>query len=313
MPKEKKPKFELNSVDDIFTTQEIRDERKLPRIRELPIREIADFPDHPYKVKDDEDMMNLVESIRENGVLTPVTVRELPGGKLEMISGHRRKRACELLGLHTIRGEVVKMDRDNAIIMMCDSNLQRTTILPSEKAFAYKMRLEAMNRQGERTDLTSTPLVSKLRANEELGSAVGESREQIRRFIRLTELIPEILEMVDEGQIAMRPAVEISYFPKKLQKSLLMNMEREACTPSHDQTIRMRRLLNEDKLTPESIAAIMQEEKPNQKDKVVLKSTRVASLFPKDLPVTQREDYVVKAMEHYNRYLKRQREMDMER
>lgn len=313
MPKEKKPKFELNSVDDIFTTQEIRDERKLPRIRELPIREIADFPDHPYKVKDDEDMMNLVESIRENGVLTPVTVRELPGGKLEMISGHRRKRACELLGLHTIRGEVVKMDRDNAIIMMCDSNLQRTTILPSEKAFAYKMRLEAMKRQGERTDLTLSPVGTKLRSDAALAADVGESRNQIQRYIRLTELIPEILEMVDEGQIAMRPAVEISYFPKKLQKSLLMNMEREACTPSHDQTIRMRRLLREDKLTPESIAAIMQEEKPNQKDKVVLKSTRVASLFPKDLPITQREDYVVKAMEHYNRYLKRQREMDMER
>ncbi|MDY5606975.1 MAG: ParB/RepB/Spo0J family partition protein [Lentihominibacter sp.] len=313
MPKEKKPKFELNSVDDIFTTQEIRDERKLPRIRELPIREIADFPDHPYKVKDDEDMMNLVESIRENGVLTPVTVRELPGGKLEMISGHRRKRACELLGLHTIRGEVVKMDRDNAIIMMCDSNLQRTTILPSEKAFAYKMRLEAMKRQGERTDLTLSPVGTKLRSDAALAADVGESRNQIQRYIRLTELIPEILEMVDEGQIAMRPAVEISYFPKKHQKSLLMNMEREACTPSHDQTIRMRRLLNEEKLTPESIAAIMQEEKPNQKEKVVLKSTRVVSLFPKDLPVTQREDYVVKAMEHYNRYLKRQREMDMER
>ena len=313
MPKEKKPKFELNSVDDIFTTQEIRDERKLPRIRELPIREIADFPDHPYKVKDDEDMMNLVESIRENGVLTPITVRELPGGKLEMISGHRRKRACELLGLHTIRGEVVKMDRDNAIIMMCDSNLQRTTILPSEKAFAYKMRLEAMKRQGERTDLTLSPVGTKLRSDAALAADVGESRNQIQRYIRLTELIPEILEMVDEGQIAMRPAVEISYFPKKHQKSLLMNMEREACTPSHDQTIRMRRLLREDKLTPESIAAIMQEEKPNQKDKVVLKSTRVASLFPKDLPITQREDYVVKAMEHYNRYLKRQREMDMER
>ena len=313
MPKEKKPKFELNSVDDIFTTQEIRDERKLPRIRELPIREIADFPDHPYKVKDDEDMMNLVESIRENGVLTPVTVRELPGGKLEMISGHRRKRACELLGLHTIRGEVVKMDRDNAIIMMCDSNLQRTTILPSEKAFAYKMRLEAMNRQGERTDLTFSPVGKKLTAGKDFAQEVGEGQTQIYRYIRLTELIPEIIEMVDEGQIAMRPAVEISYFPKKLQKSLLMNMEREACTPSHDQTIRMRRLLNEEKLTPESIAAIMQEEKPNQKDKVVLKSTRVASLFPKDLPITQREDYVVKAMEHYNRYLKRQREMDMER
>ena len=317
MPKEKKPKFELNSVDDIFTTQEIRDERKLPRIRELPIREIADFPDHPYKVKDDEDMMNLVESIRENGVLTPVTVRELPGGKLEMISGHRRKRACELLGLHTIRGEVVKMDRDNAIIMMCDSNLQRTTILPSEKAFAYKMRLEAMKRQAGRPSKDNYFPVGnnfgEKTSSKEFSKEVGKGQTQIFRYIRLTELIPEILEMVDEGQIAMRPAVEISYFPKKLQKSLLMNMEREACTPSHDQTIRMRRLLREDKLTPESIAAIMQEEKPNQKDKVVLKSTRVASLFPKDLPITQREDYVVKAMEHYNRYLKRQREMDMER
>lgn len=243
MVEKKKPRFELKGVDDLFTTQEVRDERKLPRIRELPIDQIADFPDHPYKVRDDEDMMDLMESIRENGVLTPVTVRKIPGGTFEMISGHRRKRACELLGYKTIRGEVVDLDKDTAVIMMCDSNLQRTTILPSEKAFAYKMRLEAMNRQGKRSDLTSTPLGSKLRANEELGHAVGESREQIRRYIRLTELIPAILEMVDEGKIAMRPAVEISYFPKELQEELLENMEMEACTPSHDQTIRMRKLL----------------------------------------------------------------------
>ena len=230
MVEKKKPRFELKGVDDLFTTQEVRDERKLPRIRELPIDQIADFPDHPYKVRDDEDMMDLMESIRENGVLTPVTVRKIPGGTFEMISGHRRKRACELLGYKTIRGEVVDLDKDTAVIMMCDSNLQRTTILPSEKAFAYKMRLEAMKNQGKRTDLTSTPLVEKLSSKDgfsvtRLGNEVGESREQIRRYIRLTELIPAILEMVDEGKIAMRPAVEISYFPKELQEELLENME----------------------------------------------------------------------------------------
>ncbi len=318
MPNERKPMFELNSVDDMFTTQEIRDEQKLAKIQEIPIKLIDQFPKHPYKVKDDEDMFNLMESIRENGVLTPATVRLKKDGRYEMLSGHRRWRACKKLGMETLRCEVVDLDKDAATIFMVDSNMYRSELLPSEKAFAYKMRLNAMKRQGKRMDLTSTPLEEKLSGKAalsvtKLGKDIGESREQVRRYIRLTELIPELLDMVDEGKMGMRPAVEISYFPKDLQESLADNMAMEACTPSHDQTIRMRRLLREDKLTPESIAAIMQEEKPNQKEKVVLKSTKVASLFPKDLPITQREDYVVKAMEHYNRYLKRQREMDIER
>lgn len=318
MVEKKKPRFELKGVDDLFTTQEVRDERKLPRIRELPIDQIADFPDHPYKVRDDEDMMDLMESIRENGVLTPVTVRKIPGGTFEMISGHRRKRACELLGYKTIRGEVVDLDKDTAVIMMCDSNLQRTTILPSEKAFAYKMRLEAMKNQGKRTDLTSTPLVEKLSSKDgfsvtRLGNEVGESREQIRRYIRLTELIPAILEMVDEGKIAMRPAVEISYFPKELQEELLENMEMEACTPSHDQTIRMRKLLSDGKLTAEAITAVMQEEKPNQKERIVLRDDRTRKLLPKDLPAAERETYIIRALEFYAKHRARQKERDRER
>ena len=316
MSREKKPSFTLNTVDDMFTTQEIRDERKLPRIRDIPIKAIKDFPDHPYKVKDDEDMMNLMESIKENGVLTPVTVRKIPGGSYEMISGHRRKRACELLGMPVIRGEVVELDRDEAIIMMCDSNLQRTTILPSEKAFAYKMRLEAMKRLPGRPKDNLSPVETNLigtRSDKLLGEQVGESKDQVRRYIRLTELIPEILELVDEGKIALRPAVEISYFPKDLQEELVDTMEMEACTPSHAQTIRMRRLLADNKLTAESITAIMQEEKPNQKEKIILRDDRTRSLLPKDLPVNKREDYIIKALEHYGRYLKKQREQDLER
>lgn len=316
MVEKKKPRFELKGVDDLFTTQEVRDERKLPRIRELPIDQIADFPDHPYKVKDDEDMMDLMESIRENGVLTPVTVRKIPGGTFEMISGHRRKRACELLGYKTIRGEVVDLDKDTAVIMMCDSNLQRTTILPSEKAFAYKMRLEAMKNQGKRTDLTSVPMAQKLTgktSRQILGEAVGESQDNVRRYIRLTELIPTILEMVDEGKIAMRPAVEISYFPKELQEELLENMEMEACTPSHDQTIRMRKLLSDGKLTAEAITAVMQEEKPNQKERIVLRDDRTRKLLPKDLPAAERETYIIRALEFYVKHRARQKERDRER
>ena len=313
MSREKKPSFTLNTVDDMFTTQEIRDERKLPRIRDIPIKAIKDFPDHPYKVKDDEDMMNLMESIKENGVLTPVTVRKIPGGGDEMISGHRRKRACELLGMPVIRGEVVELDRDEAIIMMCDSNLQRTAILPSEKAFAYKMRLEAMKRLPGRPNKNMSPVGTQLRSDMQLANEVGESRNQIQRYIRLTELIPEILELVDEGKIALRPAVEISYFPKDLQEDLVDTMEMEACTPSHAQTIRMRRLLADNKLTAESITAIMQEEKPNQKEKIILRDDRTRSLLPEDLPVNKREDYIIKALEHYGRYLKKQREQDYER
>ena len=319
MSEEKKPRFVLNSVDDLFTTQEMRDEAKLAKIHEIPIEEIDEFPDHPYKVKDDEDMLNLMESIKENGVLTPATVRKKEDGRYEMLSGHRRKRACELLGMDTLRCEIVELDRDSAIIFMCDSNLQRTTILPSEKAFSYKMRLEAMKRQGKRTDLdlTSMPVAEKLdgkaaRSVTRLGNEVGESGDNVRRYIRLTELIPELLDMVDEGKIALRPAVEISYLPPKLQEELLENMEMEACTPSHDQAIRMKGLFKQDKLTPEVITAIMQEEKPNQKERIILRGERFAPLFPKNLPVSKREDYVAAAMEHYARYRKRE-EREMER
>ncbi|MGN0694196.1 MAG: ParB/RepB/Spo0J family partition protein [Lentihominibacter sp.] len=315
MPQEKKPRFTLGSADDLFTTQEMRDDAKLARIHEIPLDEIDEFPDHPYKVKDDEDMLNLMESIRENGVLTPATVRKKDDGRYEMLSGHRRHRACQLLGLDTLRCEIVALDRDAATIFMCDSNLQRTVILPSEKAFAYKMRLEAMNRQGKRTDLTSTPLVEKLSGKDalsvtQLGNEVGASREQVRRYIRLTELIPELLDMVDEGQIAMRPAVEISYLPKELQEELLENMEIEACTPSHDQAMRMKGLFKQGKLTPEVISAIMQEEKPNQREKVILRDERTIKLLPRDLPVSEREEYILKALEHYGRYLRKQRDLE---
>lgn len=309
MPQEKKPRFTLGSADDLFTTQEMRDDAKLARIHEIPLDEIDEFPDHPYKVKDDEDMLNLMESIKENGVLTPATVRKKDDGRYEMLSGHRRHRACQLLGLETLRCEIVELDRDAATIFMCDSNLQRTVILPSEKAFAYKMRLEAMNRQGKRTDLTSGPVGQKF-SRDELADSVGESGRQVSRYIRLTELIPELLDMVDEGQIAMRPAVEISYLPKELQEELLENMEIEACTPSHDQTMRMKGLFKQGKLTPEVISAIMQEEKPNQREKVILRDERTIKLLPRDLPVSEREEYILKALEHYGRYLRKQRELE---
>lgn len=307
MPQEKKPRFTLGTVDDMFTTQEMRDDAKLARIHEIPLDEIDAFPEHPYKVKDDEDMMNLVESIRENGILTPATVRKKKEGRYEMLSGHRRWRACQLLGMDTLRCEIVELDRDAATIFMCDSNLQRTTILPSEKAFAYKMRLDAMKRQAGRPTKNASPAATNLgRADVELASQVGEGKDNIRRYIRLTELIPKLLEMVDEGKIALRPAVEISY----LQKELLDNIEMEACTPSHDQTLRMRNLLRQNKLTPEVITMIMQEEKPNQKEKIILRDDRTRNLLPKNLPVSQREEYIIKALEHYGRYLKKQREQE---
>ena len=310
MPQEKKPRFTLGTVDDMFTTQEMRDDAKLARIHEIPLDEIDEFPEHPYKVKDDEDMMNLVESIRENGVLTPATVRKKEDGRYEMLSGHRRWRACQLLGMDTLRCEIVELDRDAATIFMCDSNLQRTTILPSEKAFAYKMRMEALNRQGKRRDLTLCPTGTKIDSGEVIASEQGDSRRQVFRYIRLTELIPKLLEMVDDNKIALRPAVEISYLPKNLQKELLDNIEMEACTPSHDQTLRMRNLLRQNKLTPEVITMIMQEEKPNQKEKIILRDDRTRNLLPKNLPVSQREEYIIKALEHYGRYLKKQREQE---
>ncbi|MBQ1296276.1 MAG: ParB/RepB/Spo0J family partition protein [Clostridiales bacterium] len=299
----------LPSLDDLFSSQEERDDAKLKRIYDIDLLDIDPFPDHPFKVQDDEDMINLAESIRTNGVLTPATVRRKDDGRYELLSGHRRYRACQLAGLDSLRCEVVDMNREEATIFMVESNFQRTKILPSEKAFAYKMRLEAMNRQGKRSDLTSGPLGQKL-SRQELSDSVGESERQIHRYIRLTELIPELLDMVDEGEIAMRPAVELSYIPKLKQGEIWQRMEMEQCTPSHAQTIRMRRLADEGKLTPEVIEAIMIEEKPNQKERIVLRGDRFNSLFPPDLPISKREDYVAAAMEFYGRHRQRQRERD---
>ena len=274
--KKRENAFDLPKLDEYFTMQEQRDDAKLKKIYEIPLEEIDEFPDHPFKVMDDEDMMNLAESIREQGIITPATLRKKEDGRYEILSGHRRKRACELAGLETLRSEVVEMDRDAAVIFMVDSNLQRTTILPSEKAFSYKMRLEAMKQQGKRMDLTSAPVERKfLEARDRIGYEVGESREQVRRYIRLTELIPELLEKVDKGEIALRPAVDISYLPEDIQRSLLDTIEMEQCTPSYAQTRRMRTLLAEGKLTDEAIYVIMQEEKPNQKEKFTISASKI--------------------------------------
>ena len=311
----RKSDFTLTRLDDLFSTQEQRDEEKLSKIRDIPLELIDDFPDHPFKVRDDEDMQQLVESIKERGVITPATVRQKEDGRYELVSGHRRKRACELAGFETLRSEIVDLNRDEATILMVESNFQRSEILPSEKAFAYKMRLEAMKRQGQRTDLTSTPLVEKLAGKDALsvsriGEEVGESREQIRRYIRLTNLVPELLEFVDEGRIKMRPAVELSYLDEDCQRDVVDEIDLNDATPSHDQTIRMRKLFNEGNLTTEAIHAVMSEEKPNQKEKIVLRGDRVRQLIPKNIPVSQTEDFVCKALEHYNKFLRNRAERD---
>ena len=308
MAKGKRPEITLPKLDDLFSSQESREEESLSKIRDIPLEMIDDFPDHPFKVKDDEDMMHLVESVIEHGILVPAILRMKEDGRYELIAGHRRKRACQLAGLETLRSEVVTLDRDEATIYMVDSNLQRTTILPSEKAFSYKMRLEAMKRQGKRNDLTSDPVGPKFRSNEILSKEVEDSATQIKRYIRLTELIAPILEMVDDGKIALRPAVEISYLPEELQYELFGSMEQEDCTPSHAQTVRMRKLLDEGKLTAESIYAILSEEKPNQKEKLVLREDRIVNLIPPSIPMAKREDYIIKALTYYAKYRERNRE-----
>lgn len=305
MAKNRESKIELTAYDDLFETDESRAEANLSKIREIPISEIDEFPDHPFKVLMNEDMEQLVESVSRSGVMTPATVRQKEDGRYELISGHRRKKACELAGLETLKCEVKELTHDEAIIVMVESNLQRSVILPSEKAFAYKMRLEAMNRQGNRADLTSTQLVSKLRSNEELADKVGESREQIRRYIRLTELVPEILQMVDERQIAFRPAVEISYLTEEQQYTLLEAMEYNDATPSLAQAIKMKKYNQDGKLTSEVIQSIMEEEKPNQKEKPAFRDERITKLIPKTVPRGQETDFVVKALEFYNRHLQR--------
>ena len=310
MARSRETKIELTAYDDLFQTDESREEAKLSKIRDIPISEIDEFPDHPFKVLLDEDMEQLVDSIKRNGVMTPATVRLKEDVRYELISGHRRKKACELAGLETLKCEVKELTRDEAIIVMVESNLQRSTILPSEKAFAYKMRLEAMDRQGQRSDLTSTPMVSKSRSNEELAERVGESREQIRRYIRLTELVPEILQMVDERRIAFRPAVEISYLPEEQQYTLLEAMEYSDATPSLAQAIKMKKFMQENKLTDEVIQSIMEEEKPNQREKPAFRDERITKLIPKSVPKGQESDFVVKALEFYNRHLQRSKDRE---
>ena len=310
----RKSDFTLPTLDDLFSTQELRDDAKLSKIRDIPLELIDDFPDHPFKVRDDEDMIQLVESVKERGVITPATVRQKEDGRYELISGHRRKRACELAGFEALRCEVVDLDRDAATVLMVESNYQRSQILPSEKAFAYKMRLEAMKRQAGRPSKdNSVPVAQNYEgkaSRELLGEQVGESQDQVRRYIRLTNLVPELLELVDEGKIKMRPAVELSYLDEDSQRAVVDEIDLNQCTPSHDQTIRMRKFFTDGKLTPEVVSAIMGEEKPNQREKIVLRGAKVRSLIPKNIPVSQTEDYVVKALEHYSRFLRQRAERD---
>ena len=313
MARSRESKIELTAYDDLFETDESRAEANLSKIREIPIAEIDEFPDHPFKVLMDEDMEQLVDSIKRSGVMTPATVRMKEDGRYELISGHRRKKACELAGLETLKCEVKELTHDEAIIVMVESNLQRTTILPSEKAFAYKMRLEAMNRQGKRTDLTCSPVGNKLqgvKSSDELAEKVGESKNQIFRYIRLTELVPEILQMVDERQIAFRPAVELSYLTEGQQYTLLEAMEYNDATPSLAQAIKMKKFMQDGKLTNEVIQSIMQEEKPNQKEKPAFKDERITKLIPKSIPRGQETDFVVKALEFYNRHLQRSKDRE---
>ncbi len=308
-----RPKIDLGltGYDEMFMNDQERAENRLPKIYDIPLNEIDDFPDHPFKVRLDEDMDQLVESVKSRGVITPVTLRQKEDGRYEIVSGHRRRKACELAGLETVPAEIKKLTRDEAIILMVESNLQRSVILPSEKAFSYKMRLEAMTRQGQRSDLTSDPVGGKLAGQESaaiVGKDSGDSQTQVRRYIRLTELIPELLEMVDEGRIAMRPAVELSYLNDIEQQDLLPAMEIADATPSHVQAIKMRRFSEEGKLTPEVIESIMCEEKPNQKEKVSIRYEDAKRYIPSNVPYKETGAYILKALEYYHRHLERMRD-----
>jgi ParB family chromosome partitioning protein len=302
----------LTSLDSLFTTQEQRDEAKRDSVQDIPISQISDFPEHPFKVKQDEAMLEMVESVRQYGVLVPGLVRQLEDGSYQMVSGHRRKLASELAGRDTIPCIVRDLTDDEAVIIMVDSNLQRERVLPSEKAFAYKMKLDAMRRQGQRTDLTSTPVVEKLKGKDALSSAIvgktsGDSYEQVRRFIRLTNLIPEILDMVDDGRIAFRPAVELSYLAEQEQCVLYDTMGREDCTPSLAQAIKMKAFSRDGKLTDAVILSIMEEEKPNQKEQFRIPKERISKYFKPGTPARTMEDTIIKALDYYR---KRQREME---
>lgn len=300
----------MTPLDDLFSTDESRAEAQLEKVVTLNPADISDFPNHPFKVKQDEAMAEMADSVKQYGVLVPALVRPKADGGYEMVAGHRRKCAATLAGITEMPCIVRNLTNDEATIIMVDSNLQRETILPSEKAFAYKMKLEAMKRQGQRSDLTSTPLVSKSRSNEELGQKNGNSREQVRRFIRLTELIPPVLDMVDSGKIAFRPAVELSYLSKDQQQSLYDTMECEDCTPSLAQAIKMKEFSRDGKLSAEVILSIMQEEKPNQREQFKMPKERISKYFAPGTPAQKIEDTIIKALELYRR---RERQRDMER
>ena len=308
-----RPKLDLGltGYDELFMTDSERQQNKLPRIHDVPLELIDDFPGHPFKVRMDEDMQQLVDSIKERGVLTPITLREKDDGRYELVSGHRRKKACELAGLTTVRADIRNMTRDEAIIYMVESNFQRSQILPSEKAFSYKMRLEAMKRQaGRPSKENASPVATNFpqgRSDKELADQVGESKDTIRRYIRLTELIPEILEMVDEGKIAFRPAVEISYLTELEQKWLHEAMEYADATPSLAQAIKLKAFSQDKTLGPHVIEALLSEEKPNQREKFSFRADRLRRFIPESVPFSQTEDFVCKALEHYQQFLERQR------
>jgi len=301
-----KPKLDLGltAYDELFKDDKELREGRLPKIYDIPIELIDDFPDHPFKVRMDEDMDQLVESIKERGLITPITLRPKEDGRYEIVSGHRRKKACEIAGLSVVKADVREMTRDEAIILMVESNLQRSVILPSEKAFSYKMRLEAMKRQGKRLDLTSGPVGPKLgeRSNQQVADMVGDSVKQVQRYIRLTELVPDLLDLVDEGKIGLRPGVELSYLTKDEQDMVCRQIADCECTPSHAQTIRMRRLSEKGGLNAVIIEEIMLEEKPNQKEKVSVPYGQVRKYIPEDVPFEETGDYIMKALEFYQNY-----------
>lgn len=303
----------LTGLDELFMDDRERAESKLPKIHEIPLSEIDEFPNHPFHVRLDEDMDQLVESIKERGIITPVTLRQKPDGRYEIVSGHRRTKACELAGLTTVKAEIKELSRDEAIILMVESNLQRTTILPSEKAFSYKMRLEAMkHQQGERTDLTSVPVGQRFgkTSREVLADSSTDSNTQIQRYIRLTHLIPPLLDLVDSGKIAFRPAVELSYLTEEEQNSLLDSIGSEQSTPSLAQALKMKEFSQNGRLNADVILSIMCEQKPNQKEKISFQSERLKPFIPKNFTAKQTEDYVIKALEYYHRYQLRQKERD---
>ena len=306
----RKSDFTLPTLDDLFSTQAERDDAKLERVRNIPLAELHPFKGHPFKVQNNEEMQRMIESIRKVGAITPALARPLPGGGYELISGHRRLAACQVLGVETMPVIVRELSDDEAVIAMVDANLQRETILPSEKAFSYKMRLEAMNRQGQRTDLTSRPVVEKLDSAESVGTAQGDSGRQVQRYIRLTHLIEPLLDLVDSGKIAFRPAVELSYLTEGEQNSLLDSINSEQSTPSLAQALKMKEFSQNGRLNADVILSIMCEQKPNQKEKISFQSERLKPFIPKNFTAKQAEDYVIKALEYYHRYQLRQKERD---